>query len=160
MNPSASRGTAPSPDLTNRTAMSEDDVIRLDLPATHKYLNVLGAGVTEMLARVEGLDDSAMVAYNVQLAIHEICVNIVNHAYDGTGHGRIGITLGWEPEARRLTVDLDDTGRSFDIATVPDPDLEQVQVHGYGLFLVREFMDTVEYRAGPGGNRWHLSKNL
>ena len=136
------------------------DVIRLDVPATHKYLNVLGACITEMLSRVDGLQEPAVVAYNIQLAVHETCTNIVDHAYGGAPDGRIVITLTLATGPRRLVVDLHDTGRSFDPSTVPEPDLERGQVHGYGIFLMHSLMDDVAYAAGADGNRWRLVKHL
>ena len=69
------------------------DTIRLDFPATHKYLNVLGACIHELLARVEGLAEPVVVSYNIQLAVHEACTNIVDHAYAGMPAGRLNITL-------------------------------------------------------------------
>lgn len=136
------------------------DVIRLDLPATHKYLNVLEACLTGMLARIPALDEPSVLTYGVKLAVHEICTNIVDYAYAGQSVGRINITLTMTPESRRLVVELHDTGLPFDAAAVPEPNLEEGQVHGYGLFLVRQLMDEVTYDPQPDGNRWRLVKNL
>ena len=65
------------------------DVICLELPGTAKYLNVLTACIGEMLGRVEGLVEADQTIYNIQLAVHEGCTNIVDHAYGAAG-GRIG----------------------------------------------------------------------
>lgn len=139
----------------------ENEVIRLDLPATHKYLNVLGACLAEMLARVDGLPDAEAICYDVQLAVHEACTNIVDHAYEGIKlDNRIKIVLSLACQPRRLLIDLYDNGGSFDIAEVAEPDLDNGQVHGYGLFLIRSLMDEVHYRPGPGHNCWQLVKNL
>ena len=140
--------------------MNELDTIRLDVPATHRYLNVVGACITAVLARVEGLVEPAVVAYSVQLAVHEICTNIVEHAYAGQPEGRITITLALLIEPRCLIISLHDTGRSFDPAHVPAPNLKDGQVGGYGLFLVRELMDDVSYQPQPGSNCWRLVKGL
>ena len=140
--------------------MDEADVIRLELPATHKYLNVLGACITEMLSRVDGLQAVSVVAYNVQLAVHETCTNIVEHAYGGAPDGRIAITLTLTSAPRLMVVDVHDTGRSFDPSSVPDPDLERGQIHGYGIFLVHSLMDDVAYETQADGNHWRLVKHL
>jgi serine/threonine-protein kinase RsbW len=138
------------------------DTIRLDLPATYKYLNILGACVTEMLSRVEGLSEPEVLAYNLQLAIHETCTNIIDHAYGETQpENRIEITLKLEPVPRHLVMELQDTaGGSFDLSEVAEPDLENGQVHGYGLFLVRSLVDEVVYESQPGKNLWRLVKHL
>jgi serine/threonine-protein kinase RsbW len=136
------------------------DVIHLDLPASLKYLNVLAAAVTALLARVEGLTDPQGTAYNVELAVQETSANIVTHAYQGQTDGRIAVTLRVEAAPRRLIVELRDTGQTFDREAVPLPDLENGQIHGYGLFLVESLMDEVQYQGQPGHNQWRLVKNL
>lgn len=147
--------------LAEKVEMNSYDTIQLDLPATHKYLNVLGACLSEMLSRVDGLSEPEIISYNLQLAIHETCTNIVDHAYgEARPENRIGITLTFEPATRRLVVELQDTGNSFDVADVAEPDLENGQIHGYGLFLIRSLVDEVIYQPQPGKNQWRLVKKL
>lgn len=136
-----------------------EDVIRLDLPATHKYLNLLGACIGEMLSRLDDAADLESTVYNVQLAVQECCANIVDHAYVGMD-GRIYATLTLLEEPRRLVIELHDSGRSFEPETVKPPVLGQPQVRGYGLFLMRELLDEVDYLPSPGDNRWRLVKQL
>lgn len=140
--------------------MNETDTIHLDLPASHKYLNVLSGCIAEMLARAGELAQPDELLYNVQLAVHEICTNIVEHAYSHANRGRIKITLTLSAHPRQFIVDLYDTGRCFDPAGVPSPDLDEGQIHGYGLYLVRQLMDTVTYDPQSSNNRWQLVKNL
>ncbi len=140
--------------------MREHDSVRLDLPASLKYLNVLGACIAEMLTRVEGLAERDIVSYNIQLAVHEACTNIVEHAYAGRNDGRIKIALMLDEQPRRLVVDIHDTGGSFDITQAREPNLDDAQIHGYGLFLIRNLMDEMSYTPGPSNNRWHLVKHL
>ena len=135
------------------------NVIKLDLPATYKYLNVLGAVLTALMERVEGLEERTIVTYNLELALHETCTNIVEHAYSGQT-GRIGIVLTLTETPRRLVVDLHDTGTSFDLQEAPNPNLDQAQENGYGLFLMHQLVDEVVYEPQQGNNRWRLVKNL
>lgn len=163
--------------------MKGADVIRLDLPATYKYLNVLDT-FTTVLERADGLQDPTSLAYNVQLAVHEICTNIVGHAYSEKSSGRIKIELTLQKDPPVLIVDLYDTGRAVNLEDIRDPNLEQAQVRGYGLFLVRQLMDEVtfysqegkawrsisgsawqayishDYYPPPGHNQWRLIKRF
>jgi len=140
--------------------------IHLDVPASARYLGVIGACIGELLARVDGLDDAEALTYNVQLAVQEICVNVVKHAYGGEDEGdgghdnRIAIALTLAAPPLRLIVECHDGGQSFDPARIPIPDLEHAQVNGYGLFLVHHLIDTVTYDPCPGHNRWRLVKYL
>lgn len=141
-------------------AAPPSDVIRLDLPATYRYLNMLGTCLSDVVARIDGLAEADVIAYNVQLAVHEVCTNIVGHAYGDTGAGRIRVEITIMHQPHQLIVDLHDTGRAFDLDHVPAPQLGDAQVHGYGLFLVRELMDEVRYTPCGGDNRWRLVKYL
>jgi serine/threonine-protein kinase RsbW len=140
--------------------MSEFDTIRLDLPASYKFLHVLGLCLQGMLERIEGLTELDITVYNMQLAAQEICTNIVDHAYAGRADGRIDITITSAAEPVRLVVELRDTGRQFDPSAVQAPNLDEAQIHGYGLFLVHSLMDDVSYEPLPDGNRWRLTKYL
>lgn len=138
----------------------EMSAVRLDLPATFAFLHVLGTRIESLLAQVEGLEDSRACSYQIQLAVHEVAVNIVNHAYAGRQDGRIQVTLQLADLPRRLLIELHDTGVAFNPDAVPQPDLDEPQEHGYGLFLVRCLMDNVAYQSGPEGNSWRLVKLL
>ncbi len=135
------------------------DTIRLDLPATPRYLNVLGDCIAALLSHVNTLPDPQTTIYNVQLAVHEACTNIIDHAYNGQ-EGRINITmtLNWQPP--KLTIELVDTGKSFDPLAVPPANLDEPHVRGYGLHLMKQLMDDVTYKTAPGSNMWRLVKNL
>lgn len=140
--------------------MNQIDTIQMDLPAAHKYLSVLSVCIAEILAKVEGLAGKTTTVYNIQLAVHETCTNIVNHAYEGQPAGRIRITITFASHPSVLTVELSDTGTPFQISDVAEPDLAEPQIHGYGLFLIRRLMDEVTYDSYQGANVWRLTKYL
>ena len=92
----------------------DQTVIRLDLPADHKHLNVIGACLNAILERLDQINDKEMLAYNLELALHETCTNIVEHAYsESKGRIRVAMSVINSPY-RQLIVDLHDTGISFD----------------------------------------------
>lgn len=136
------------------------EVVRFDLPARYTYLHLLGDCIADLLKLVEGIDDDEMLLYNIQLAAHEACTNIVNHAYGNQAEGRIKITLCLQFNPQRLTIELQDTGRPFEPEKYSSPNLDEVRIHGYGLFLIRNLMDAVTYTPSPGHNVWCLTKNL
>lgn len=133
--------------------------VLLAIPATHRHLNLVGAVVSELLLREEGLAEPQLVSYNVQLALQEICANIVDHAYDGGG-GRIELAIGFAHAPWRLVIELSDSGRPFEAASAVAPNLDEPQEGGYGLFLARELMDELSYDAEGGRNRWRLVQRL
>lgn len=143
-------------------SLQHPEVIRLDLPARYTYLHILSDCIADMLRLIDGIEDPEMLTYNVQLAAHEACTNIVGHAYDGsnTGEERISISLALRPQPLRLEIELRDTGKSFNPEVVPAPNLEQAQIHGYGIFLMQNLMDKVTYTAGTEDNYLFLVKHL
>ncbi len=141
-------------------SLQHSEVIRLDMPARYAYLHLLSEAIAEALRQV-GVGNETLV-YNVQLAAHEVCTNIVGHAYRSRrdGEGRIQATISLHPRPLRIEIELLDTGEPFEPELVPQPDLSQAQIHGYGLFLIRHLMDRVSYSVHSDGNRWLLLKHL
>ena len=61
---------------------------------------------------------------------------------------------------RRLEINIHDTGKSFMIEDIKIPNIEEVQVRGYGLFLIHQLVDEVTYLPKMGNNQWRLVKKL
>ena len=143
-------------------SLQHAEIVQLNLPARMTYLHLLGDCIADMLGHVGSIDDAEMITYNAQLAAHEVCTNIVTHAYAGrlNGDGRIEVVLALYLDPLRLEIKLRDNGRSFDPALVPSPNLEEAQIHGYGLFLIHSLMDKVTYTAQADCNQWCLVKQL
>ncbi len=114
-------------------------------------LETVGNTITEMLAAYP--ED----AYSVQLAVHECLTNIVVHAYSETsGDIDIVLKLRWG----KFSAEISDNGRTFALKDVQEPDLENGQIHGYGIFLMHQLMDSVAYESSQSGNAWTLVKKL
>jgi serine/threonine-protein kinase RsbW len=143
--------------------INNDEIFRFDIPAAFKFLNVISSSIKAIIEQIEVIAERDIVTHNVVLAVHEICANIVEHAY-AEKKGRIEIFVDLAMEPGRIIIDLIDKGKPFDINSVPLPDLDNAPVRGYGLFLARELMDEVIYQPGiPSGknsNLWRLKKTL
>lgn len=136
------------------------EVIKIDLPASYKYLNVLSGCIAEVMNHVENVEDREVMVYNLQLAAHEVCTNIVGHAYVDSQEGRIQVELTLTETPRRLIIELRDGGQAFDPTQVSAPTLDHPQIHGYGLFIIQNLMDEVAYTPHSSGNHWRLVKYL
>lgn len=92
------------------------------------------------------LDVDERIIPDLQLAVDEICSNVVRHGYGGQG-GRLEITVQAVAEGIQLIVR--DWGAAFDPDAVAAPDvdapLERRSLGGLGLFLVRQLMDEVRF---------------
>lgn len=101
--------------------------------------------------------------YRIELVVDEACTNVVQHAYAGEEPGDLVITCS--ADAERLVIQIRDWGRSFEPKSVPEPDvqapLEERSLGGLGVFLIRQFMDEVEYSFdSKQGNLLTMTKRL
>jgi len=138
----------------------DNKIIRLELPAEYRYLSIIRACLAAILQPEEQLSIPERVTSGVELAVHETCVNIIEHAYSGT-LGRINIAMKVLTNPRRLKVRISDNGTSFVLGKISQPNItNEVQIRGYGLYLVHQLMDEVTYKPQQGYNTWELVKNL
>jgi sigma-B regulation protein RsbU (phosphoserine phosphatase) len=130
-------------------------------PADTKYLIEISNEITSTCRQLPALPSGSKAndfIYLIELAISEICTNIIQHAYGGQKGQITGrITL----LQHGVYLDFYDTGVSFDPSTIPEPNANphQLMEGGYGLHIVRQIMDVVTYSRHPErGNHWHLEK--
>jgi serine phosphatase RsbU (regulator of sigma subunit)/anti-sigma regulatory factor (Ser/Thr protein kinase) len=90
----------------------------------------------------------------IELALQEICVNIVQHAYQ---HIPGRITLGIGSSSGSVDVTITDNGAPFDPAEISEPDPANPTIRGYGLMITRQLTSSLSYRQSPTGNQWDLS---
>lgn len=130
-------------------------------PADTKYLIEISNEITTTCRQLPALPSGSKAndfIYLIELAISEICTNIIQHAYGGKKGEITGrITL----LQHGVYLDFYDTGVSFDPSTISEPNANPHQLveGGYGLHIVRQIMDVVTYNRHPErGNHWHLEK--
>lgn len=94
---------------------------------------------------------------HIELGLEEILVNIINHAYKESGiDGAIEITCKFT-DNQTIIIEIKDSGKPFDIFSVHEPDLnagiEDRQIGGLGIFLVKQLMDEVRYSREQDRNK-------
>jgi anti-sigma regulatory factor (Ser/Thr protein kinase) len=94
--------------------------------------------------------------------VDEVCTNIITHGYVDMDPGSIILDLEMEPDT--LTIQLTDFGRSFEPDSAPTPDvnapIEERELGGFGLFLIRQSVDQMDYQVTEDGNTMILKKFL
>ena len=119
--------------------------------------------IRQFVAQVScDLNLDEQIVPDLQLAVEEICANVIEHGYGGQG-GRIEISI--EAVQGGVQVRVRDWGIAFDPEAVPVPDvsvpLELRPLGGLGLFLVRHLMDEVRFEFdGEKGNSVTMVKWL
>ena len=94
-----------------------------------------------------GLGEEAI--FQMKVAVSEACTNIIRHAYLGD-HAK-PIWLRAQQKGDGVELEIRDFGRPFDPSLVRAPDLEGAHEGGYGVFLMHNLMDHVEYLPPPDG---------
>lgn len=93
----------------------------------------------------------------LQVAVGEIASNAIKHAYGGRGGQPIHITV--ESRVDRVVIEVEDFGTPFDPAQYRDPNLDQANEGGMGLYIARNLADEFTFDlARERGTRWRLVK--
>ncbi len=98
------------------------------------------------------------LASAMQLVVSEAFTNVARHAYPDDTAGPLRIEL--RVTARVLEFRIIDSGAPFDPDGVPAPNVEGLQVGGYGLHIIRNMVDVFEYASDNGRNTLRLEKHL
>jgi sigma-B regulation protein RsbU (phosphoserine phosphatase) len=131
----------------------------LTLPNDISSIPQLNAFIEEA-AEEMGLDPSVTMELN--LAIEEAVVNVMDYAYPAGKKGTVEIGLSANEE--RLKITIKDSGVPFDPTVKDDVDTtlsaEERPIGGLGIFLVRQLMDSINYERINGQNILTLCKKL
>lgn len=140
-------------------AMSTGESTSLNIPAE---VDSVGPCIAFVAARAlaAGFPDARV--RELELVVEEVVVNICQYAY-GDAPGEIEL-LCTKTNSQDLVLEFIDSGKPFNILTLPAPDLtvevDQRKVGGLGVPLVRALVDTATYRRESGRNVLRLSVRL
>lgn len=102
---------------------------------------------------------SSVVIQKIELALEEALVNIINYAYQDAGGD---ISIECQCTDKKIIIQIADWGLPFDLLAQEDPDtslsLEEREIGGLGIFLVKQMMDELEYQRENGQNILTLTK--
>lgn len=130
---------------------------------------VLRNKIEEIVRMTEFVDEisrelnlSVEDTFNIRLAIEEAVTNVIMYAYPQTVEG--DILLSAREEGDSIVFQLVDSGNEFDPTLQPDADvtssLEDREIGGLGIFLIRQLMQSVSYSRIDGRNVLTMIKQL
>lgn len=91
------------------------------------------------------------------IAFEEAFVNVCNYAYQGMEKSYILAIIQKEPSS--IEMDFWDEGVYYDPTAVPLKEIEEGQIGGHGIRLMRSYCE-MTYRRVDGKNHLHLTKQL
>lgn len=131
---------------------------KIRVTAEQKQVRVLCQFVVEVL-ELAGMTEE--FCYSFELAVDEVCTNIVEHGYGYHAQDKY-IELGIEPFSTGYRVLVWDEAPAFNPLLMPDPDLstplENRVSGGVGILFTKKKMDLVAYDWQSGRNCLILEK--
>ena len=101
---------------------------------------------------------------DIVLASDEAATNIVMHAYNGENKQENTLKIMIKKKGNLIEIDMEDTGLTFDIRTLPKPDiqlnLKGQKRGGFGVFLMKTLMDKINYKRKKDCNVTVLLKKI
>jgi anti-sigma regulatory factor (Ser/Thr protein kinase) len=104
-------------------------------------------GFVSDFVKAEGFTEKRI--REIELATEEALLNIFNYAYPEGVDGEVEVRCRMD-EKSGLIMEILDSGKPFDVQSVPDPDLSldvsDRKIGGLGILLIKKMVDEVQYR--------------
>ncbi len=115
-------------------------------------------------SELEKYEFSLKIISQFNLVVEELFVNIASYAYKKNESGKCKIIIEYDKEKQEVKISFEDNGIKFNPLEKEDPDInteiQDMQIGGLGIYIVKESMDNVEYKYENNKNILILSKNL
>lgn len=117
--------------------------IKMEISSNPEYVSIIRlttSGIANKIGfSLEDIED-------LKVSISEACTNAIKHSLDDV------FTITYEILDNGLTIEIKDKGRGYDISSISEPDIENLQESGMGLFIIESLMDdvTIESQEGKG----------
>lgn len=142
----------------NSAGNKEKAVKELTVSATVENMEKVIAFVEEQL---EAIGCPPETQIQIAIAVDELFGNIVFYAYQ-TGTGPATIRVEWQEAPLSVEITFIDNGIPYDSLKKEDPDtalsLEERQVGGLGIYIVKKSMDNITYEYRNGQNILKIRK--
>ena len=135
--------------------MSTNPKVELTLPVMEN-MELAATNTAEVVAKSMGLDE--MKTAEINMALIEACINAFEHS-----KSKENIYITYSIDGDTLTIKVGDKGEGFDSEVVAIPNIDEKinseHKRGWGLQLMKELMDTVEFESSEAGTTVTMTKN-
>lgn len=148
---------APEEADTDPVSVPKERGMSFSLSSTMESVSTVEAAA-DKLAEEAGLDEDER--FRIAMAVREAAVNAVLHGNEYDPAKQIVVSM--ENTGTSLVITIADQGRGLDPAAIPDPLAPEnlLRGTGRGIFLIRSFMDEVNFRQLHPGTELTLVKHL
>ena len=133
------------------TELANELIIEATTENMDAVLDFVNERITECPAKVQN---------QIGIAVDEIFSNIARYAYHPeTGGATVRVAVD-----ENITIEFEDSGIAYNPLTEENPDTtlsaEERELGGLGIFMVKNLMDSVEYRREGNKNILTIRKSL
>ena len=126
-------------------------------------ISEIESAIAPILADLEEAGASHKISYKTGLCLDELLTNVACYAYEEKeGEAEIRYDIADDPPS--ITITIIDEGKPFDPLQADEPDItakiEQRKIGGLGIFIVKSFMDEINYKREGNFNILVLKKNF
>lgn len=128
------------------------ETIKMEISSNPEYVGIIRLTTSGIANKVgfclEDIED-------LKVAISEACTNAIKHSLDDR------FIIIFNILENGLTIEIIDEGQGYDISSVSQPSLDNLQESGMGLFIIQSLMDDVTIKSQEGkGTRIRMTKYL
>lgn len=120
----------------------------LELPALVGEVGTFQHFLEELLRRHGYTDD---LVHDLSLVSEELLVNIISHGYRQSPNGTIQVQVDLLPE-QRVRLVFRDCAHAFNPLEAQERDPDDERLGGWGIPMLKELTDRLEYRREAGQN--------
>ena len=135
-----------------------EQTTRLVLPS---HIEAVADGAAAATDFIQSCGVGEEAAFGIDVAVREAITNAMVHGNKEDEAKTIELTLNCL--GRELEIEVKDQGEGFDPTSIPDPTepANILKTSGRGIFLMRSFMDEVQWSMRPeGGTTVRMTKKF
>ena len=135
--------------------MKKNPTVELKLPIL-KDMELVATHTSDVVAKHMNLSDEKSA--EISMALIEACINAFEHS-----ETKEDIYIHFIISDENLTIKVIDKGVGFDASAIELPNIDQKitdeRKRGWGLMLIKELMDKVDYESDNTGTTLTMTKN-
>ncbi len=132
-----------------------DDIFVFTFSSKIDNIRVIRASIRTFL-KLRMVSDAEI--FDTELAINEALANVIEHAYKFVNDKMIILRIFWEDDERICFFEIEDKGNPVNVDKIASRDLNDVQDHGLGVYLMKNIMSEVEFKPISDGNILYMKK--
>lgn len=125
-----------------------DPQVHLEIGSRAENIELVQIAVEASLRQLQ-LDEES--AHSIGAAVREAVANAVQHGNHLDPDKKVEVEFGLQDD--EVVIRVSDQGEGFDLTALADPTESDnlLRPNGRGVFLMRSFMDEIDYTFRPGG---------